>query len=262
MENEQDVNQGTPEQSASSEDTNQDVTQQSSDQTGNPAETSKEQPSNDEGVYVDANGKRFISQETFDARLGKEVSKRKGFEELLDQVRSDPQARQEFLTSLGIDPSKSQEVKPPSKWDTFLEKSVEANYRPQYSQMYEAMTEEIERRLDEKIQRATMPMLNYVGEQEIKRLSFQYPDFKKHAPEVTKLVEQYGIPANIAYKAVAFDDNFSRGQKSAEKAPQRKASPTPGLGKPSQGGGSQDTNQKRSIRETMEYYAKKSGAGE
>lgn len=200
---------------------NEETTQQ-------PDEAVEEGEQADEFVK-DEEGNEFIPRKAFESRIAKlTAQKHDAAAQILESLKSNPEALQKFRSELGIPDSASSEKSDDLTPDTspflsYLEKSVTKEHHDHYKGMAEAMYAEITPRLREMWQAEMNPLLRYIGKQQVNQFKSSHADYPKYAAKIQEAITS-GRARSIedAYLLISHEDKVKGAGASAVKNEQNR----------------------------------------
>lgn len=214
----------------------------------------------DDGFVTGPDGKKYIPQEAFDARIAKLTAQKNDARSLLESIKNDPNVRKEFLESLNIGEqsgNSSEDSDEPTPFEQFLAplpQEHQAHYRNMAQAMATEFTGYVQTMLDQFKKENLTPLMTYVGQEKLKSFAATNKDFNKYERQIAKIMDE-GRAKSVedAYKLASFEDKmksvFSAGQKE-ELERRNKLNRTPSAGQNS--GGVNTRNSKPfSLREAL-----------
>lgn len=150
-------------------------------------------PEDDDTIVAETDeGKRIVS--AFQKRIDKLVSERNSSRQLLESLKNDPVARQEFLDGLGIKPTgdnTKEEVQESDDLDTFVG-ALDEKARPHYETMFGALGARFERilnqRLENLIAKEIEPIKLSLGQNKLEQFEKSNPDFAKYRVQAESIM--------------------------------------------------------------------------
>lgn len=179
----------------------------------------------DENLFVtDNEGKKYIPEEAFKARLAKlTAQKHEGAEAkaFLDSIRTDPVVREEFLKSLNLEASRSDPSKgaeEPSSFDKFIA-PLPKEHQEFYRGFMQAISPVFESYMEKRFKEQLGPVMSFIGEQRVKSFAQSNPGYAKYEKTVAELISS-GRARTLedAYKIASFDDRLKGASSAGAKA--------------------------------------------
>jgi hypothetical protein len=181
----------------------------------------------------DSEGKEFVPKEAFEKRLASLTAQKKKTEELLESIRTNPEARKQFLAEVekqnisaheeapqtseaaqtsGNTSDPVEAMKPLNTWLSGL------NHTPEVQAFYKNYTESllktveasvvayVNKTLKENLSKEVAPLKKFMGQSTLKEFEKTNPDFNKYKAKTLELSEKRGISIEEAYQLVKFPD--------------------------------------------------------
>lgn len=173
-----------------------------------------------DGFVTGPDGKKYIPEEAFNARIAKLTAQKNDARSLLESIKNDPTVRKEFLDSLNIGDQSgksSEESDEPTPFEKFLA-PLQPEHQAHYRNMASAMAQEFTGYVQDYVKEQLAPLMSWVGEEKLNRFAATQKDFGKYEKQVAKLMQE-GRVRNVedAYKIASFEDKmksvFNAGQK-------------------------------------------------
>lgn len=217
-----------------------------------------------DGFVTGPDGKKYIPEEAFNARISKLTAQKNEARELLETIKNDPNVRKEFLESLNIGDQSgksSEDSEEPTPFESFLA-PLPQEHQAHYRNMAQAMASEFTGYVQNYVKEQLAPLMGWVGEEKLSRFASTQKDFGKYEKQVSKIMQE-GRARNVedAYKLASFEDKiksvYSAGQKE-EVERRNKLNRMPSAGQNS-GGVNTRNSKPMTLRESLERAGQQHG---
>lgn len=177
----------------------------------------------------DEEGNEYIPRKAFEARLAKMAEqKNTAYTSLLETLRNDPMARQQFMEAMGANTAPQAPAQSPTTPKPSLLKDWMAPLPPEHQAHYDGLVKGIMADVNEQIasaiNKAIEPILSHVGSEKVKSFSQINKDFNKYQETVYNLMQSRRV-SNLedAYKIASYDDKIKGATASKPSTPPAKA---------------------------------------
>lgn len=192
----------------------------------------------DDQFVIGEDGKKYIPEDAFNARIAKLSSQKNDARSLLESIRTDPVIRKEFMDSLNQGEARTTsatESNEPSAFDKFLA-PLPPEHQAHYRGLIEAIAPQFEEYVTDALEKAVGPIRSWIGESKVDSFAKANPDFAHYKKDVSEII-QSGRAKSLedAFKIAAFDKKLksvtaSSNKSEAERQAKLKRVPVAGQG--------------------------------
>lgn len=177
----------------------------------------------EEEFVKDEEGNEYLSKDKVEAIIQKRLSKlsqqkNDARTSLIEALRNDPAAKEEFLNALGLKDSHSEDAlgqeanktqsDQPTKFQKWLA-PMPPQHQAHYTGLVESIAEQFEEYVQAELDKRVGPIMSHIGESKVNEFKNSNKDYPKYANEIEKLI-QSGRAKTLgdAYIIASYEDKI------------------------------------------------------